>query len=266
MIDSHCHLNLPPLNVDLDEVISSAKQNGITRILLPGITVSSWAVQKDISQRYCDQLPIDLALGLHPYFLAKTRLSQLNSSNDEIHQLEQAIDDPTYAVKAVGETGLDAVIDVPLEIQKDVLDKHLAIASNAKLPVILHHRKSHHLLFEALKKRRFKYGGVVHGFSGSIDVAKRYINMGFSLGIGGTITYQRARKTRDTVAHLLKHQLDSVLLETDAPDMPMWGRQGQCNKPEYLVDVVNVLCRLGDCSAQHIISATTNNYTRLFLG
>ena len=132
--------------------------------------------------------------------------------------------------------------------------------------MILHHRKSHHLLFEALKKRRFQYGGVVHGFSGSIDVAKRYIDMGFSLGVGGTITYQRARKRRDTVAHLLKHQLDSVLLETDAPDMPMWGRQGQCNKPEYLVDVVNVLCGLGDCSAEHIISATTNNYTRLFLG
>ena len=266
MIDSHCHLNLPPLNSELDEVISSAKQKGVTRILLPGVTVSSWSVQKEISQRYRNELPIDLALGLHPYFLAKTCLPQLESIHNQCHQLEQAIDDPSYAVKAVGETGLDAVVDVPLEVQKDVLDRHLAIASNSKLPVILHHRKSHHLLFEALRKRRCQFGGVVHAFSGSIDVAKRYIDMGFSLGIGGTITYQRARKTRDTVRYLLTHELDSVLLETDAPDMPMCGRQGQCNKPEYLVDVVNVLCRLGDYSAQHIISATTNNYTRLFLG
>ncbi len=129
----------------------------------------------------------------------------------------------------------------------------------------MHHRKSHHLLFEALKLTPPLCGGVVHAFSGSIDDAKRYIDKGFCLGIGGTITYERAQKTRTTVTHLIEHNLEALLLETDAPDMPMQGRQGQPNLPRFLPDVVSTLQALSGIEGDSLIEATSHNYQRLFL-
>jgi len=286
MIDSHCHLNLAPLGSNLTEVLQQAKQNGVKRIMVPGITPASWEVISGYnSQPYCDILPIDTAIGLHPYFLPKER--------DEIphllKQLEEAVADAVVNAKkslsvvqgcsssaqgclstaqgcfsAIGETGLDGHIPVDMNVQKRVLHAHLDIADSFGLPIILHHRKSHHLLLEALKASSFKGRGVIHAFSGSTDVAKRYIDRGFCLGIGGTITYQRAKKTRDTVTYLLRHHPEHILLETDAPDMPMSGRQGQPNMPHYLKDVVAALSGLSDIEPNVINAITSANYARLF--
>ena len=286
MIDSHCHLNLTPLGSNLTEVLQQAKQNGVRRIMVPGITPASWKVLSSYnSQPYCDMLPIDTAIGLHPYFLPKER--------DEIppllKQFEEAVAGAVVNTKeslsvgegalpnakgcssnaqgffsAIGETGLDGHIPVDMNVQKQVLHAHLDIADSFGLPVILHHRKSHHLLLEALKASSFKGRGVVHAFSGSTDVAKRYIDKGFCLGIGGTITYERAKKTRDTVTYLLRHHPESILLETDAPDMPMSGRQGQPNMPHYLKDVVAALSGLSDIEPDEIKTITSANYARLF--
>ncbi|WP_032096912.1 MULTISPECIES: TatD family hydrolase [unclassified Alteromonas] len=314
MIDSHCHLNLAPLGSNLTEVLRKAKQNGVKRIMVPGITPASWNVLSSYnSQPYCDILPIDTAIGLHPYFLPKER--------DEIppllKQFEDAVADAVANTKeslslvkgalpnaqgflsvaqgcapeaqgcssnaqgclssaqgcfssaqgcfsAIGETGLDGHIPVDMNVQQQVLHAHLDIADSFGLPVILHHRKSHHLLLEALKASSFEGRGVIHAFSGSKDVAKRYIDRGFCLGIGGTVTYERAKKTRDTVTYLLWHHPESILLETDAPDMPMSGRQGQPNMPHYLTDVVAALSALSDIEPNEINAITSANYARLF--
>jgi len=268
MIDSHCHLNLSPLGEMLNDVISGAMQSGVTRILAPGITVQSWKTLQQFSERYRGSFPIDTALGLHPYFLTpsqKTTAEHEVVLGNQIKELEVAASNLHFSVKAIGETGLDGHIDVPMQIQKRALQAQLSIANSVKLPVILHHRKSHHLLFEALKLTPPKCGGVVHAFSGSIDDAKRYIDKGFCLGIGGTITYERAQKTRATVRHLVEHNLDALLLETDAPDMPMQGRQGQPNLPRFLPDVVSTLQALSGIDSDSLINATSQNYQRLFL-
>ena len=151
-----------------------------------------------------------------------------------------------------------------LALQKEALHNHLKLADKVSLPVILHHRKSHHLLVEALKQTKYQGIGVVHAFSGSIEAAKGYIERGFYLGIGGTITYERAQKTRNTLGFLLEHHFDKLLLETDAPDMPMCGRQGEANEPRYLSDVVDVISDRYGMSHKEIVSTTTANYTRLF--
>lgn len=269
MIDSHCHLDLPPILASLNNVIDEAKQSGITRLLAPGTTVASWATLQRCSEVYKDTLPIDTALGLHPYFLGIEQdvlEAQAVLLDKHINALEQAVSALHFSVKAIGETGLDSHISVPMALQQRALQAQLSIANSVNLPVILHHRKSHHLLFEALKKTPAVCGGVVHAFSGSIDVAKRYIERGFCLGIGGTITYPRAQKTRETVAYLVEHHLDSLLFETDAPDMPMLGRQGQTNLPQFIFDVVNVLAQISETDKALLIDATDNNYHRLFLG
>ena len=349
MIDSHCHLNLAPLGSNLTEVLRKAKQNGVKRIMVPGITPASWKVLSSFnSQPYCDILPIDTAIGLHPYFLPKERdeipplLKQFEeavaggvvntkeslsvaegalpnsqgflavaqgcdpeaqgcSSNAQgcplvaqgcsssaqgcsssaqgclsnahgcppvaqgcLSSAQGCLSSAKGCLSAIGETGLDGHIPVDMNVQKQVLHAHLDIADSFGLPVILHHRKSHHLLFEALKASAFEGRGVIHAFSGSTDVAKRYIDRGFCLGIGGTITYERAKKTKDTVTYLLRHHPESILLETDAPDMPMSGRQGQPNMPHYLTDVVAALSGLSEIEPNEIKTITSANYARLF--
>ncbi len=314
MIDSHCHLNLAPLGSNLTEVLRKAKQNGVKRIMVPGITPASWKVLSSFnSQPYCDILPIDTAIGLHPYFLPKERdeipplLKQFEeavagavvNTKESLSVAEGALPNsqgflavaqgcsssaqgcPPVAqgclssaqgclssakgcFSAIGETGLDGHIPVDMNVQKQVLHAHLDIANSFGLPVILHHRKSHHLLFEALKASSFEGRGVIHAFSGSTDVAKRYIDRGFCLGIGGTITYERAKKTKDTVTYLLRNHPESILLETDAPDMPMSGRQGQPNMPHYLTDVVAALSGLSEIEPNEIKTITSANYARLF--
>lgn len=272
MIDSHCHLDLLASKVDLHVSLESAKAAGVTRIMAPSINPPSWKVLQALSEQYGSILPIDTALGLHPYFLtdsnqnsqALTTDAHEQGISESLERLEAAAANLHLSVKAVGETGIDGHINVPFTLQKRVLHAHLKLADVISLPVILHHRKSHHLLLEALKQARYQGVGVVHAFSGSVEAAKAYIERGFYLGIGGTITYERARKTRDTLKYLLENHFDKILLETDAPDMPMYGRQGVPNEPQYLSDVVDVMHELFAVPPDQTTSITTENYLRLF--
>ena len=265
MIDSHCHLDLLAQKKDLRVALESAKAAGLTRIMAPSITPESWQALQALNERYESLLSIDTALGLHPYFLTGSELEKPEQTlKKSLRQLEDVTAKLHPSVKAVGETGIDGHISVPLALQKEALHNHLKLADKVLLPVILHHRKSHHLLVEALKQTKYQGIGVVHAFSGSIEAAKGYIERGFYLGIGGTITYERAQKTRNTLGFLLEHHFDKLLLETDAPDMPMCGRQGEANEPRYLSDVVDVISDRYGMSHKEIVSTTTANYTRLF--
>lgn len=259
MIDSHCHLDLPAFSHDWSEELLRAKNAGVSRLLVPGTQPNQWQQQQQLAKDASSIIPIDIALGAHPYFLHHNEDEKSLS-----HQLEVAFESAFFKPVAVGEIGLDSHIDVPIETQKRCLQAQLNFAQHCQLPVILHHRKSHHLLLEALAKANSQCGGVVHAFSGSIEVAKAYIDKGLYLGIGGTVTYPRASKSRDTLAYLLRHFPDSLLLETDAPDMPMFGRQGKRNSPAYLFDVVQTMAALGEHSDKEIIRMTTNNYKRCF--
>ena len=270
MIDSHCHLDLLAAKKDLHNTLQNAKRAGVTRIMAPSINPQSWQALQALSEQYKGFLCIDTALGLHPYFLVDCDYSAHSCETNNqslIHNLEQleaAVAHLHPSVKAVGETGIDGHINVPLALQKDVLHTHLKLADKISLPIILHHRKSHHLLLEALKHAKYQGEGVIHAFSGSIEAAKGYIERGFYLGIGGTITYERAQKTRNTLAFLLEHHFDKLLLETDAPDMPMRGRQGEPNEPCYLSDVIDAMSETYDVSHKEIVSTTTANYAQLF--
>lgn len=272
MIDSHCHLDLLASKKDLRVALEHAKTAGLTRIMAPSINPQSWQALQALSEHYSSVLPIDTALGLHPYFLTDSNHTSRASTTDipeqaiheNLEQLEAAAAALHPSVKAMGETGIDGHISVPLAVQKKVLHTHLKLADKTSLPVILHHRKSHHLLLEAFKYVKYQGVGVVHAFSGSVEAAKGYIERGFYLGIGGTITYERAQKTRDTLKFLLDCHFDKLLLETDSPDMPMYGRQGEPNEPRYLADVIDVISNNYGVSREEVISTTTANYAKLF--
>lgn len=258
MIDSHCHLDLPQFEGNLQDVMQRANAVGVSRILIPGTTPTGWLRQTYLARNMTALVKIDYAFGIHPYFLNQVDQQYALSA------LEQQFNNNPDAV-ALGEIGIDGHIDAAIPTQQRLFEQQLQLAQQLNLPVILHHRKSHHLLLASLKRCQFKGKGVIHAFSGSVDIAKRYLDLGLTLGIGGTITYPRGSKTRNALNALYKMYSSQFLLETDGPDMPMYGRQGGVNEPSFLGDVVTAFADCVGVNEQNIINHTTQNYRSLFL-
>jgi TatD DNase family protein len=227
-------------------VLDNCKKLGIDTIVIPGTQASQWQKQINLCHVYPQ---LRFSLGLHPYFLNSFEPAHLVTL---INLLEQQ----QNKVLALGEIGLDQHIEVDWKLQIHVFEQQLMIAEKQSLPVILHHRNSHNELIRILKITQFSHGGIVHAFSGSLQVAQTYIDLGFKIGVGGGITYPRANKTRKTIAQL---PLNSLVLETDAPDMPLMGKQGQRNSPEYLPEIFECLLALRKETKQETLQACSNN-------
>ena len=135
------------------------------------------------------------------------------------------------------------------------------MAKQFNLPVNIHSRKTHDQIFTFLKRIPLSKLGVVHGFSGSYDQAKRFVDLGYKIGVGGTITYERANKTRQAIAKL---PIDALVLETDSPDMPVFGFQGQPNRPERIVESFKALCTLRNEPTELIKKVTWKNACQIF--
>ena len=246
LIDSHCHIDFCCFDHDRNDVLNSCKKLAVDTIVIPGTEASQWQKQIDLCHLYPQ---LRFALGLHPYFL---------KSFESLHlvELSQLLNKYQDKVLAVGEIGLDTHIDVDWKLQLQVFEQQLLIAEERMLPVILHHRNSHNELIRTLKAKKFTQGGIVHAFSGSVEVAKTYIDLGFKIGVGGGITYSRASKTRNTLAQL---PINCLVLETDAPDMPLMGKQGQRNSPEYLPEIFESLLSLRTETKQQLLQACYQN-------
>ena len=255
MIDSHCHIDLEAFDDDRDDVLQRAFQVGIQRLLVLGLTIKQFGKLLDLRQRYPQ---IDIALGLHPYFLKIQDDANTQLMLDELSRLASLHSEHFIAF---GEIGLDGSLALDMTYQENILSYQLQLAKKHKKPVILHHRKSHNQLISLLKTQNYQGGGILHAFSGSYQEAKTYIDMGFLLGVGGTITYARAKKTRETIA---KVPLDKLVIETDSPDMPVSGYQGERNQPSQLSLVLKALAELKKTSTLEVEQLTTKNYLTLF--
>lgn len=222
---------------------------GIQRLLIPGVEPAQWPKASAISTVYKGVL---MAAGLHPWWLARAELP----SSD----VWQGVLSSSQCV-AIGECGLDASIDTPMNLQISVFEQHLQMAVDCEMPLIIHVRQTHNETIRLLKKYHPAKAGVIHGFTGSKELAMEYWRMGFRLGVGGAMTYPRANKTRKMVAAM---PLESLLLETDAPDMPLYGAQGKANHPTRLVDIAKSLSVLRDESLDIVAEVTTHNTCSLF--
>ncbi|WP_018693530.1 TatD family hydrolase [Algicola sagamiensis] len=230
-IDSHCHLDFPDFDQDRDEVIQSCQKQGIVRCILPGTSHLQMEKQLALKGAYPDW--IDIAFGLHPYMIESQK-------KEDVEAISKMIASHSKTIVALGEIGLDKRF--PLwEEQVRVFERQVELAQDFQLPLILHHQKSQDTMLGILRKKGFSHGGVIHAFSGSLQQAQQWLALGFKLGLGGTVTYLRAQKTRQVVKEL---PLDSFVLETDAPDMPVYGYQGQRNSPERLLNVFQSLTSL----------------------
>lgn len=251
-IDTHCHFDFDVFADDFDQQLLIATQAGVEKIVLPAIGEANWDRVEALSASYPE---LYYALGLHPYFLAQ-------HSDDALHHLEQRLRARTSRCVAVGECGLDFMIEPQHLLQQEALfSGQCDLARQFQLPLILHSRKSHDRVLKMLRQKAISSGGVIHGFSGSLQQAESFIKLGFYIGVGGTISYERANKTRKVIAGL---PLEFLVLETDAPDMPLYGYQGQPNHPYHVSNIFKYLCLLRPESPQTVADQLGVNSNRLF--
>lgn len=251
--DSHCHLDLPEFGEAAPAVWQRARAKGVAHAVIPGVEPARWAQTYALA----NTLPgVSWAAGLHPWWVAgylrsdagdDTRAASLQSREaatitpDALaEQLHYFLTGQARGPVAVGECGLDGSIELPVSDQLVWLTVQLEVAQQLSLPVILHAHKAHGELLAELKNFPGARG-VVHGFAGSVELANQYLRKGWLLGIGGVVTYERARKTRNTLAQLPP---GSFLLETDAPAMPVAGGQGQRNEPAQLIAIAECVAAL----------------------
>lgn len=242
--DTHCHLDVADFDLDRNEVIKHCREQGISKIIIPAIESKTWVKILDLCKAEKGLYP---ALGLHPVFIKQHHA-------DDINKLEKLLE--TVSPVAIGEIGLDFYIkELDQQQQINLFEAQLQIAKNHDLPVILHVRKAHDQVLQLLKKIKVK-GGFSHAFNGSLQQAKQYIDLGFKLGFGGTLTYENSTKIHN-LAKLLP--LESIVLETDAPDMVVESHRGQRNSPEYIMECLMALAKIRNEDISFIAKQTTQN-------
>jgi len=180
LIDSHCHLDFAAFDADRAALWQQCQSSGLEALIIPGVSPAQWPKAAQL----CEELPgLHWAAGLHPWWVSGTQISPDELGEQLARQLHHQ-----HCV-AIGECGLDALIDCALEDQQRFLEVQLQLACEHHRPLILHVRKAHPQLQALLRYYRPPAGGVVHGFSGSRELGESYWKLGFHLGIGGTIIY-----------------------------------------------------------------------------
>ena len=244
LIDTHCHLDFPALENEIDAVLARARAQGVMQFVVPGVNGENWAAVLGLCGRKQGLYP---ALGIHPCFLQ-------DEHHEDLQRLQSLLSVRPDVI-AVGEIGLDLFIpQADLQQQLNILCGQLEIARDFNKPVLLHVRKAHDQMLKQLRQFRLPRAGIVHAFSGSEQQAHEYLKLGFKLGVGGSITYERAKKLRRLVVNL---PLESFVLETDSPDMPLCGYQGQVNYPERVAIVLQQLAGLRRETTDEIAEVTT---------
>ncbi len=261
-IDTHCHLDAAEFDADRDVVRQNAKSLGVETCVIPAVMASHFDEVRLLAHRHADAY----ALGIHPLYTPQAEDKDLASLDTHLHAHR---DDPRLV--ALGEIGLDGFvpeINTPEAFAKQThfFEAQLQIAQRHQLPVILHVRRSADGLLKGL--RQFPVtGGIAHAFNGSLQQAKLFIEMGFKLGFGGAMTYDRATKLRALATEL---PLSALVLETDAPDIPPhWiyttaedrekGMAQGRNSPAELPRIASVLAELRGISLEELAAATSAN-------
>jgi len=259
MIDSHAHIDLPAFNKDRDQVITRARERGIHSIINVGLDLESSQASLKLTQAYPD---IFAAVGFHP-----NRASQMMDGN--LKSLAELAADSR--VVAIGEIGLDFYRKAtPHQCQTEVFKQQLNLSAELGLPVIIHCRQAHKEVLDILTpwvksvsnpaSNNFERG-VIHCFSGELELAKRYFELGFLVSLAGSVTYPSAH---DLIKAARELPLDRLLVETDSPFLAPQLHRGRRNEPSYIPLVVNKLAQIKGVPAEMVAQATAQNTINLF--
>ena len=276
-IDSHCHLDAPEFSADRFEVLKRAQEAGVQWCVMPAVQAKDFVNLQDLARLFVQPY----ALGIHPLYVPQAQPEDLQLLEICIQKALTPTQDGNVAdprLVALGEIGLDFFVPglcEPAMREKQLFFYHaqLKLAQKYKLPVIMHVRKSADQLLSGLRKFELQ-GGIAHAFNGSLQQAKAFIDLGFVLGFGGTLTFERALQIRRLATQL---PLANIVLETDAPDIPPhWLYRTQSerqlgdiqlaknrNEPCQLPQIAQVLAQLRNESMAVIAQTTVQNTLRV---
>ena len=242
LVDTHCHLDASEFDHDRNDVISRSREAGVGAFVIPAVERKAFGKVLEICGANLSCYP---ALGLHPMYV----------ENAEMEDIE-VLRSKALEVMAIGEIGLDFFVEhYDREKQVKFFEAQLKIARECDLPVLLHVRRSQDAVLGSLRKIGVK-GGIAHAFNGSMQQAEEFIRLGFKLGFGGAMTYDRATRIRSLARDL---PIESIVLETDSPDMPPSFIGRSRNSPEYLPKIAEVLAQLREMPVNEIKIVTTEN-------
>ncbi len=250
-VDSHAHLDDRKYDHDRHEMLMRAKERGVRLIVNVGYDIPSSRRSMSLANKYDF---IYAAVGIHPHDASEAG----EDSFDELRQLSK-----NPKVVAIGEMGLDYYRNLsPREIQQKVFRKQIRLAQELGKPIVVHDRDAHGDVMKILKEENAAAaGGVMHCFSGSLEMARDCLKMGFYISIAGPVTFDNARKLREIAAAI---PLDRLLIETDAPYLTPEPHRGKRNESAYVVHVGERIAQLRGIPVEELADATTANARRLF--
>jgi len=254
LIDTHCHLNMPPLSIDTDGVLARAADKGVQRVIVPAYDEAAWPEVAALASRP----NVFAAFGLHPWVAHEA------PPGGPLADFEKRLATQLTAGSAiaVGEIGLDTKVeDCGLAEQLPVLVAQLVLAADLDLPVILHCRGAFEELLTAVNKHGGKLRGVLHAYSRGPELAERFIAAGLHIAFGGAVTRERAKRVRNAAARL---PLDKIVLETDAPSIGLDGVLPVDTEPGHVHDLAQAVADIRNESFETIAEVTTANACRLF--
>lgn len=248
-IDTHCHLDDPAFAGRLSLILDEARRAGVGRFIVPAVVPDAWPRISNIAMEHAGVYP---ALGIHPMhanLCTDAVLSRLASLCGQ--------------VVAIGEIGLDYQIShPPREVQISAFRSQLRVAVTHGLPVLLHCRRAFQDMLEIMREEAAgRVAGVMHAFSGSAETAAACIQLGLFISVAGPITWQKAVKPLGVVRQV---PLESLLLETDAPDLAPEPHRGKANEPAFIIDIARKVAEIKGVSMEEVAEVTTRNAERLF--
>lgn len=251
LFDTHAHYNDNQYDKDRSEAIKRARESGVEYIITVSSDVASSVENITLAQNYDF---FYAAIGVHPHNI-------IDLNNNIISALTDFASYPK--VVAIGEIGLDYFYDnTPREAQKIWFAKQITLARNLKLPIIVHDRDAHEDTMSILKSENAKdVGGVLHCYSGSVEMAKEVLNQNFMISIAGTVTFKNANKLLDVVRYVPD---DMLLIETDCPYLAPEPLRGKRNESANIKLIAEKIAKIKGKSLEYIEKITTSNAKRLF--
>jgi TatD DNase family protein len=252
LVDTHCHLDAQEFEADRDAVVARALAAGVDRIVVPAVDAAGFDAVRALARAYpC----VRYALGIHPLFVDRARDEDLDALRRAVGE---ALGDPSFV--GVGEVGLDHFVPgLDRARQERFLVEQLRIARDAGVPVILHVRRAQDAVLKQLR-RTPPPGGIAHAFNGSAQQAGAFVDLGFALGFGGAMTFERALQIRRLAASV---PAQACVLETDAPDIPPAWLHRARNEPGELPAIAASLAALRGLSTQEAVATTGANAARV---
>ena len=246
-IDSHCHISREDYE-NIDKVVKSAKEAGVSYLIVSGYDIKNNKEVINIANRYDN---IYLSIGFHP--------SEANVITDnDINNLKEQIKNNKKVI-AIGEIGLDYHWEKDnKDKQKDLFKKQINLAKELNIPIVVHSRDAFQDTYDILKEANHR--GVIHCFSGNLENAKMYANLGYYFGIGGVLTFKNTN-LRETVKEM---PVDRILLETDSPYLAPTPHRGEQNEPKYIPIIAEELAKVYGKSVNEIGFITTRNVCDVF--